>query len=98
MGFLYQKIDESDNALKYFNEALNIERSDQIDKATVYDNIGLLYYTKGDYHIAVEYLSKAVKLAQDDSSLPRFKEHYDVVNQHLLSKNKSLDKKLNGSI
>jgi len=84
MGFLYQKIDESDNALKYFNEALNIERSDQIDKATVYDNIGLLYYTKGDYHIAVKYLSEAVKLAQDDSSLPIFKQHYDNVNQHLL--------------
>ncbi|CAF1033538.1 unnamed protein product [Rotaria sordida] len=93
MACLYQKNGDPESALLYFAKALNDERSDRINKATVCDNIGLLYYSKGDYETALQHLSQALELAQDHSSLAKFKQHYDAVKRHLLSKNISDGKK-----
>jgi tetratricopeptide (TPR) repeat protein len=66
MGFSYQKINDSDNALKYLIKALKVQGEiEPILKATVYDNIGLMFYSKRQYGKAFERFSEAVKLAQD---------------------------------
>jgi len=98
LGFLYQKTGNSEKAFKYFTKALNVGRSDPIDRAIVCDHIGLLYYSKGDYENAVNYLLQAVGLAQNDPSLAKFKQNYDAVNKHLLSRNNSPNKIPNDSI
>ena len=68
MGFSYQKISDSDNALKYLIKALKVQGEiEPILKATVYDNIGLIFYSKRQYGKAFERFSEAVKLAQDHS-------------------------------
>jgi len=95
MGCLYAKEGDPTNALQYFTKALDVEPSDRIDKATVHDNVGLLYFSHEDYPTALEHLSEAIRLAQDHSSLPKFKQHYEAVNKHLQSKNNSSDTKPN---
>ncbi|CAF1449663.1 unnamed protein product [Rotaria sp. Silwood1] len=95
MACLYQKNGDSENALLYFAKALNDERSERTKKATVCNNIGLLYYSKGDYETALQHLSQALELAQDHSSLAKFKQYYDAVKKHLLTKDISHGKKIN---
>jgi tetratricopeptide (TPR) repeat protein len=94
MGRLYQKKGDAGRALEYYIKALSDENSDPIDKATVYDNIGLLHYSNGKYIDALKYLSEAVKLAQDNSSLAKFTQDYDAVKKHLKSSNASFVEEL----
>jgi tetratricopeptide (TPR) repeat protein len=89
MGISYKKLHDSEKALEYFTKALNDNKSDRIDKAAVHDNIGLLLYSEGQYENALKHLLLAVELAQDHSSLPKFKLHYDTVKKHSLPKNAS---------
>ena len=97
MGCLYQRNNNSEKALQYFKKALNDDKSDRINKATVCDNIGLLYYGEGNYETAAEYLLQALAFARDHSSLPKFKQHYDAINKHCLSRKTSLTKEINDS-
>jgi tetratricopeptide (TPR) repeat protein len=94
MGRLYQKKGDAERALEYYIKALSDGNSDPIDKATVYDNIGLLHYSNGKYRDALKYLSEAVKLAQDHSSLGKFTQDYDAVRKHLKSSNASFVEEL----
>jgi tetratricopeptide (TPR) repeat protein len=45
-----------DNALYYFNKALNL-KTDQIDKASILNNIALTYMEQQEYHKAIQILS-----------------------------------------
>jgi tetratricopeptide (TPR) repeat protein len=94
MACLFQKKDNSPKALEYFRKALDVQTSDSITKATVYDNIGILYYSEGNYETALTYLFEAVKLAQDHASLAKFKNHYDSVNKHVSFKKFSIVKEV----
>jgi tetratricopeptide (TPR) repeat protein len=42
-----------DNALYYFNKALNL-KTDQIDKASILNNIALTYMEQQEYHKAIQ--------------------------------------------
>jgi tetratricopeptide (TPR) repeat protein len=54
-----------DNALYYFNKALNL-KTDQIDKASILNNIALTYMEQQEYHKAIQILSH---LAQEKEVL-----------------------------
>jgi hypothetical protein len=44
------------DALYYFNKALNL-KTDQIDKASILNNIALTYMEQQEYHKAIQILS-----------------------------------------
>jgi tetratricopeptide (TPR) repeat protein len=83
MGLAYFGLSNYDSASEYFTKALDIEESDPIDKATVYDNKGMLLYSDGQYQSALQHLAEAVRLAQDYSCVAKFKQHYDNVKKHI---------------
>jgi tetratricopeptide (TPR) repeat protein len=97
-GLSYQKIGNSDNALKCLMEALKVQGEIKpIYRATVNDNIGLIYYSVGQYSKAFEHFSEAVKLAQNHASLFDYTKHYKAAEERLRVRNKSFDKKFDGS-
>jgi tetratricopeptide (TPR) repeat protein len=97
-GLSYQKIGDLDNALQCLMEALKVQGEiEPIYKATVYDNLGLIYFQGGQYGKAFENFSEAVKLAQDHSCLSDYKQHYKAAGERLHSRDNSLNKKLNDS-
>ena len=86
-----------DLALKYYNRALHIaeKNNDSIDVATSYNNIGSVYYQKGDYDKALEYLNKALTIQKAKLG----EEHTDVATSYnnigsLYSKKGNYDKAL----
>lgn len=69
----YKKMDEGDSAEYYFNEAKNLIT--QIDnpffKAVFYNNYGNYMKEKKDYNKALEYLTIARKLCEQDDNVTR---------------------------
>ena len=50
MGKSYEEIGDADNALAYFMKALKVQsKIESVDKAKVYNNIGLLFFSHGQY-------------------------------------------------
>jgi tetratricopeptide (TPR) repeat protein len=97
-GLAYQKIGDTDNALRSLLGALKVQGEIKpIYKATVNDNIGLIYYSAGQYDKAFKHFSDAVKLAQDHSSLSAYNKHYKAAEERLLARSKSLNKNFDGS-
>jgi tetratricopeptide (TPR) repeat protein len=75
-------------------EALEVQGEiEPIYKATIYDNIGLIYYQGGQYGKAFEHFSEVVKLAQDHSYFSNYKQHYKASGERLRSRDNSLNKK-----
>jgi tetratricopeptide (TPR) repeat protein len=60
---IYEKKDELDKALGYYEESLRLE-TDEKEKATTYNNIAIIYVNKGDYQKAVEYFQKAIEIKE----------------------------------
>ena len=79
LGYVYMKLGDTQNALKYYNKALTIRLDDfgedHPDTATTYNNIGFTYFLitkrekrykgrKEDYDKALNYLNKAKKIRE----------------------------------
>jgi len=56
---IYEKKDELDKALGFYEESLRL-KTDEKEKAITYSNIATIYGQKGDYQKAVEYYQKAI--------------------------------------
>ncbi len=98
MALSYEKIGDSDNALEYLRKALKIEDEvEPIYKAKVYDNIGLIFFSEGQYDKAFESFSESVRLAQDHSSLPEYKQHCQAAQERLNSRSTYFNKQLDDS-
>jgi len=98
MALSYEKIGDSDNALEYLRKALKIEDEiEPIYKAKVHDNIGLIFFSEGQYDKAFENFSESVRLAQDHSSLPEYKQHCQAAQERLNSRSTYFNKQLDDS-
>ncbi|MFV8368007.1 tetratricopeptide repeat-containing sensor histidine kinase [Flavobacterium sp. LB2R40] len=60
LGNNYLYTSDFTNALYYFNKALNL-KTDQIDKASITNNIALIHIEKGDYQQALKILLPLIK-------------------------------------
>jgi len=68
-----------------------------IYKATVCDNIGLIYFKRKQYDKALKYFKQAIALAHGHSSLFDYKQHYESTKKHLDSRAVSLDQQIHKS-
>ncbi|CAF4434967.1 unnamed protein product, partial [Adineta steineri] len=55
-------------AIKCYNQAIEIENGSKLEVAIVYNNLGLIYCRYGNYQQAWNYLTKAVELADETDS------------------------------
>jgi tetratricopeptide (TPR) repeat protein len=64
IGLIYKIKGDYDNALKYYREALHIDK--QLEKlsgeAVILSNIGMIYHAKGDYDNALQHLRDALQI------------------------------------
>ena len=76
-GILKAKYNDYQKAIECFKQALLMNGS-PVDKALVYNNLGVLYYEKGRYKLSYDYHSKAAKLIGETHSFwPEFKRNFD---------------------
>ncbi|WP_366838582.1 DUF2225 domain-containing protein [Nostoc sp. LPT] len=68
---MYSQIGESDTALQYYNQALDIQRKrrDLLAQAKIMSHIGSLYGKLGKHQQALEVLNKALKIQQSKGTL-----------------------------
>jgi len=59
IGSIYRYKGDTDRALFYYTKSLELHESEE-DKAATYNNIATLYYDRGDYKKAEEFLKKAL--------------------------------------
>lgn len=62
IGLIYYTIENTENALKYFNKCLEIKSVDFIKTATLWNNIGLVHSENKDYDSALIYYEKALSI------------------------------------
>lgn len=71
LGAIYDRLQDYENALTYFFEASDLLNRMQPDeqvslrRASVFNNIGNVYQTKGDISSAAQYYEKALSIAQE---------------------------------
>ena len=76
MVISYQKIGKSDEAMTHLREALTINGEIELqDKAAVHDNMGLIFFTNGQYAKAMDHFSKAVQFSQGYSISHEYNKH-----------------------
>ncbi|MBD2341953.1 tetratricopeptide repeat protein [Calothrix sp. FACHB-156] len=71
IAFIYHEMSESDMALKYYNQALDIQRQrkDLLAQATTMSEIGSLYLKLGKHQQALDFLNKALEIQQSKGTL-----------------------------
>ncbi|CAF3909130.1 unnamed protein product [Rotaria sordida] len=90
MGFIHEENSEFKEAANCYKQALNVKNGSPSEIATVYNNLGLLYYRCGSYEKAREHHGKTIELI--DESYPNwveFKKNFDRADerwQHLMNK------------
>ncbi|MFX0051568.1 MAG: tetratricopeptide repeat protein [Candidatus Hermodarchaeota archaeon] len=59
-----------DKALEYFNQALALQKviKDELEKATILQNIGHTYLRKGDLDTTIEYYERTLSLAEESTN------------------------------
>lgn len=69
LGFVEFKLNNNAEALRYFNQALEI-CADTVNRVSIecYNNIAAVYKNMGDYRKALEYVERAIQLAGEESS------------------------------
>lgn len=98
MGLLHQKTGNSDKALDCLKKALEVPAAiEPIHRATIHDNIGLLFFSGKQYDKAFAHFSEAVKLAQNHSCVFNYKKHCKAAEELLRSRSNTLDTQLHGS-
>ncbi|MFX1569111.1 MAG: tetratricopeptide repeat protein [Promethearchaeota archaeon] len=68
-AILDRNIGELDNSLKYYMKSLKIVKGFKSDfwNASLLNNIGILYYEKGEYDLALEYLERSLLIREKKS-------------------------------
>ena len=61
-GLILESLKKYDEALKCFNEAINIKEIEPYDKSWALDWIGAIYYTKKELQKSIEYRVKALEI------------------------------------
>jgi len=64
-GFLCDTLGKYDDAIYYYNLALNFETEDRTEKATLLNNIGSSLRSKGEYDNAIENYEKALVIVKN---------------------------------
>lgn len=65
IGLCKMELKEFDEAIYYLNLSLDLSKNidpDKMSKGIALNNIGLVYFNKGDYTKAIEYYNRAVKI------------------------------------
>lgn len=60
IGNAYRNLQDLDNALNYYQQALSFANSDKHQLLRIYGNIGLTYKVLGDYGLALDYFQSAL--------------------------------------
>ena len=60
---IYEKKDQLDKALGFYEESLRLQTNEK-EKASTYNNIAIIYGKKGNYQKAVEYFQKAIEIGE----------------------------------
>ncbi|CAF3854636.1 unnamed protein product [Adineta steineri] len=68
IGLVHEKNIGFNEAIKCYNQAIEIENGSKLEVAIVYNNLGLIYCRYGNYQQAWNYLTKAVELADETDS------------------------------
>ena len=82
IGNCFDELGTIDSSLLYWNESLRIlkeqKRSKSIDAAYTSFNLGVTYYTLGDYHLAIEYYLKFTNIYKEING-ENNEEYYDAL-------------------
>ncbi|CAF1398191.1 unnamed protein product [Rotaria sordida] len=65
MGLIYEKDGDYDKALHYYEQALNVKSASKSEIVTVHNNLGFLYYRRGNCKKAREHHKKAFELVDE---------------------------------
>ena len=68
MGLIHTKDGEFDKAIYWYKQALKVQNGPRAELATVYPNLGLLFYDTGNYLEALGHHSNAIELIDEKHS------------------------------
>lgn len=70
LGDRYTRLNQSDSALFYYNSALKLAVNQQKKQSVyeIYNQLGLLFSTNGNYAISLEYYFKMLQMLDDEAS------------------------------
>lgn len=95
-GTYYFKTGEYNKALDKFNKAIRLFKKEglQIDAASAYNNIGLIFEKKGEYEKAMEHLLEAAKIWEESNTQTELARVYlNIGLIHFRNENYNLSKK-----
>jgi len=67
IGIVYYKKTDYDNALQYYQKALQYCENDILGSTIKLMNIGQVYYYRGEYDIALEYYQRVLEISEQNS-------------------------------
>jgi len=68
LGTVYAKLGKFDNAITYFEEALEIPTEDNNTRAAIFNHMAMVHREQGDLEIALIFVEKALRLWEEEKS------------------------------
>ncbi len=92
LGIISEEINEIQDAVKYYNKALEINTKTNVESSKLYilNNLGLLYQRKGEDEKALSYFSKGLKVSNIKNKHPL---QYALLLENFTLSNYKLDEK-----